>query len=129
MVTKSCIEQKATYNYQKTVYTILILYASSHPNEIEKYISDLKAHNIIFNYVNENPEIDNTKGSFGHYDKKPYFNVLFDDKAGFDPINDWEFLYNYFKNTEIYKQNSTWEFKHANLITKNNMKYEKRNFN
>jgi len=37
--------------------------------------------------VNENPEVLNLK--YGCYDKKPYFNVVFEDKAGFDPMTDW----------------------------------------
>ena len=27
---------------------------------------------------------------YNFYDDKPYFNVLFEDKAGFDPLDDWE---------------------------------------
>ena len=34
---------------------------------------------------------------FQNFDKKPYFNVLLDDKAGFDPSRDWVELLNYFK--------------------------------
>lgn len=30
------------------------------------------------------------------FSRKPYFNVLLDDKAGFDPNRDWVHLYHYF---------------------------------
>jgi hypothetical protein len=36
-------------------------------------------------YVNDNPEV--TTEGYGCYDYKPYMNVLFEDKAGFD--TDW----------------------------------------
>lgn len=86
---------------------VLILFTSSYPNEIEKYISDFAKDDIHFNYVNENPEI-NTSDSFGYYDKKMYFNVLFDDKAGFDPYDEWENLYYYLLNTS-YRPKKEWK--------------------
>jgi len=63
----------------------LILYTCSHPPEIEFYLKNFAAHNIKFDYINENPEVKTGVGEFGCYDKKPYFNILFDDKAGFLP--------------------------------------------
>ena len=68
----------------------LILYTCSHPHEIPKYLELFENNNIHFSYVNENPEVVNEK--YGCYDKKPYFNVLFEDKAGFDPLEDWEIV-------------------------------------
>ncbi len=65
---------------------VSIMYTCSHPHEIEQYLDYFKEHEISFNYVNENPEV--TNGHYGFYDKKPYFNVLFEDKAGFSP-EDW----------------------------------------
>ena len=32
------------------------------------------------------------------FNDKPYFNVLLEDKAGFDPNHDWEVLLNYLNN-------------------------------
>lgn len=64
-----------------------ILYTCSHPDEIVQYLELFKKNNIHFDYVNENPEVINKK--YGFYDHKPYFNVLFEDKAGFDPYTDW----------------------------------------
>jgi len=65
----------------------LIIYTCSHPEEIEKYLKFFKKNKIKFKYVNENPDVPN--GSYGCYDSKFYFNVLFEDKAGFDAKKDW----------------------------------------
>lgn len=89
---------------------ILILFTSSYPYEIAKYMAQFKKENIFFKYVNENPEISDAKGSFGCYDKKPYYNVLIDDKCGFDPLTDWKPLYEYFVNSN-YKPDPSWSFK------------------
>jgi hypothetical protein len=32
-------------------------------------------------------------GNFGFYEQKFYFNVLFEDKAGFDPMREWKEVY------------------------------------
>ena len=72
---------------------VMILATSSYPNEIEYYLKVFKENNIHFKYVNENPEIDSSKGNFGDYSKKYYFNVMFEDKAGFDPEHEWKFVY------------------------------------
>lgn len=77
---------------------ILILNTSSFPNEIEEYLKIFEKDEIKFNYVNENPEVSDKHGNFGYYEKKMYFNVLIDDKAGFDPFNDWMDIYNYFNH-------------------------------
>lgn len=64
---------------------VRIMYTCSHPNEIVQYKEFFAENDIHFDYVNENPEVINEK--YGYYDKKPYFNVLFEDKAGFDPTS------------------------------------------
>lgn len=66
---------------------VRILYTCSYPDEIVQYLAFFKAHGIEFRYVNENPEIAN--GGYGYYQDKFYFNVLMDDKAGFDGETDW----------------------------------------
>src|ERR1041384_5800626 len=84
------------YPYAKEVMQLLskrtdivrVLFTCSFPHEIVEYVDFFKRHNIHFHYINENPDVAN--GAYGHYDKKFYFNVLFEDKAGFDPITDWE---------------------------------------
>lgn len=66
---------------------VKILYTCSYPHEIEQYLEYFAQHNIHFQYVNQNPEI--VDGGYGYYKDKFYFNVLMDDKAGFDGENDW----------------------------------------
>lgn len=89
---------------------VMILYTSSYPDEINTYLEILENDGINFKYVNENPEISDSKGSFGYYYNKPYYNVLFEDKAGFDPESDWKPIYEYLiKST--YKPDPNWKFK------------------
>lgn len=61
----------------------LILYTCSWPHEIEQYIKMFEKNDIFFKNANKNSEIKNS--DYGYYNDKPYFNVLFEDKAGFDP--------------------------------------------
>ena len=83
------------YPYAKEVLQLIshqpdivtILYTCSYQHEAIQYIEFFKTHGIRFDYVNENPEVCNDHGC---YDEKPYFNVLFEDKAGFDPLEDWQ---------------------------------------
>lgn len=89
---------------------IMFLFTSSYPEEIKKYIKTFEDDNIFFKYVNENPEISSETGSFGYYYQKPYYNVLFEDKCGFNPEKDWYKIYKYFKNTK-YKPNPNWSKK------------------
>lgn len=65
----------------------LILWTSSFPDEIVEILEWLKKRHIHFDYVNENPECKNTK--YADFYHKPYFNILIDDKAGFEPETDW----------------------------------------
>ena len=70
------------------------MFTCSYPQEIQKYVKLFKELNIEFDFINKNPEPNNT--SYGYYEDKPYFNVLFEDKAGFDPETDWELVAKYF---------------------------------
>ena len=88
----------------------LILWTSSFPNEIEEYVNNMKTDGILFDSINENPGVSSKNGSFGYYEDKFYFNVLFDDKSGFDAERDWKSIYKYFKKTK-YRPNSNWSFK------------------
>jgi hypothetical protein len=81
---------KETLQYLSTLKdVVMILYTCSHPHEIQEYLTLFEANNIHFSYVNENPEVPTDINGYGCYDKKPYVNVLFEDKAGFDPESDW----------------------------------------
>jgi len=113
--------QMKFYPYAKEVLQILsnrkdiklIMFTSSYPEEIDFYSKEFEKFNIHFDYINENPEIDSTKGNFGFYEKKYYFNILIDDKAGFNSKMDWfpiyELLQSYQKNN--YLPDSTWNTK------------------
>jgi hypothetical protein len=68
----------------------MVLYTCSHQHEIDEYIQLFGENNIKFEYINENPEVPTDTNGYGCYDKKPYINVLFEDKAGFDPEVEWE---------------------------------------
>jgi hypothetical protein len=81
------------YSSQKNI--VMCLYTCSYPVEIERYKRFFEANNISFKYDNNNPEVGNTK--YGCYEHKPYFNVLFEDKAGFDAETDWIALKEYHK--------------------------------
>jgi len=89
---------------------ILFIFTSSYQHEINAYLKQFEKDDIFFKYVNENPEISNANGSFGFYDKKPYFNSYFEDKAGFRPDIDWKPIYEYFLNSD-YKPDPSWSFK------------------
>lgn len=66
----------------------LILWTSSHKENIDKYIEVFKANCIKFDYINENPEVEND--DLCNFDGKLYFNIGIDDKFGFDGDNgDW----------------------------------------
>ncbi len=66
---------------------VRILYTCSYPHEITQYLKLFSDHGIEFHYVNRNPEV--ADGGYGYYKEKFYFNVLFEDKAGFSGEEDW----------------------------------------
>jgi len=70
------------------------VYTCSYPDEIARYIEFFKENDIYFEMVNKNSEVANN--SYGYYRDKPYFNVLFEDKAGFDAEEDWLWVAEYF---------------------------------
>lgn len=72
---------------------VMILYTCSHPHEIDEYLQLFDGCGIFFKYVNNNPEVKTEVNGYGCYDKKPYMNVLFEDKAGFNPETDWQEVY------------------------------------
>lgn len=93
---------------------VMILSTSSYPSEIEYYYQIFVENGIQFKYINENPDIDSLKGNFGFYEKKFYFNAMFEDKAGFDPDTDWEEVYNLLKYYESinYFPSKAWSTKY-----------------
>lgn len=74
----------------------LIMYTCSHPVEIEKYYNFFENNDIDFKYCNENPDVPDN--ALGCYRDKLYFNILLDDKAGFNGETEWPIVYDFFKN-------------------------------
>lgn len=67
--------------------SVIILWSSCHSEEFNKILTFFSDEGIRVKYFNRNPDVANTQS--GCFDKKFYFNVLLDDKAGFDPETDW----------------------------------------
>ena len=80
-----CIEALRYLSGRKDI--VLILYTSSYQDYLESYYDSFEKLGIVFKYLNENPECPSSKLS--NFSSKFYFNVLLDDKAGFEPETDW----------------------------------------
>ncbi len=65
----------------------LILWSSSHIAPTVKVMEDLAKEGVKFDFVNENPRCPST--ALCNFGKKFYFNILLDDKAGFEGATDW----------------------------------------
>ena len=66
---------------------VLVLFSCSHRDSIKDALTWLERNKIHFDHVNENPDIGSDK--LCNFSKKPYFNVMLDDKAGFEGKTDW----------------------------------------
>lgn len=66
--------------------TRIILWSGISDEDAVQVIKLFTDHNIRVDWVNENPAVPSS--GTGHFDKKFYFSILVDDKAGFSP-NDW----------------------------------------
>lgn len=75
-------------NKQKDI--ILILFTSTKQMMLLPFWNWCEENNIVFNYFNGNPECMNTHE--GDYTMKFYYNLLLDDRAGFDPLTDWKIV-------------------------------------
>jgi hypothetical protein len=87
------------YNHAESVlqwmsdnrHIILILHTSTNIEKRFDFMGTMyHQHNVDFSYHNGNPEVQNT--DTGDFTEKFYHNVLLDDRAGFDPLNDWREL-------------------------------------
>lgn len=65
----------------------IIIWTSSYPVEISRICNWLKEKRIQVDSVNSNPFERDT--DYASFKSKPYFNILIDDKSGFDPNIDW----------------------------------------
>ncbi len=72
----------------------LIIYTSTLPDTTLKYHEFFKTHGINFDFINGNNEIPSPH--YADFSLKFFFNVLIEDKTGFDAENDWLPLYKYF---------------------------------
>lgn len=61
----------------------IILFSCCYPTDYAKYYSLFEKHNILIQDFNKNTEVHNTET--GCFDNKFYFNLMIDDKAGFEP--------------------------------------------
>lgn len=75
--------------------TRLIMFTSTTQEKIDEYTKLFIDNNIVFDYVNCNPEVENTR--YASFIDKFYFNVMLEDKAGFAP-EDWILIKNYIGN-------------------------------
>lgn len=74
----------------------IIIWSSSYSEEKSDIYEFFLKHGIEINGFNHNVFVQNT--TTGCFDEKFYFNILLDDKAGFNPETDWKEIYNYLKN-------------------------------
>lgn len=94
---------KEFYPYAKETLQLLskrddicmAIYTCSHPHEIVEYMELFKSNDIKFEMINENTEVKTQYKGYGNYEKKPYMNVLFEDKSGFSGETDWALVYLY----------------------------------
>lgn len=77
----------------------LILWTSSYKAIANNLIDSFDKDNIIFTYLNSNPDYKLT--DLCDFTSKFYFDILLDDKAGFEGESDWKLIYDYL--TGIYK--------------------------
>jgi hypothetical protein len=73
----------------------LILWTSSLPEGIQKYLEAFEKDGIHFEYVNKNPECEDTV--YADFKAKLYFAIGLDDKFAFLPKKDWEPIFNFLK--------------------------------
>jgi len=76
----------------------IILWSSVHEAEQAAIVEFFARSDIHVMAFNENPEVGNSK--HGCFDKKFYFSVLLDDKAGFDPKVHWEMIADFYEEFE-----------------------------
>lgn len=91
--TKPCLQYLSN---KKDV--ILILWSSSHSEEIDCVREWLKKDNIEFRFYNQNPLEMNT--DYADFSKKFYFSICLDDKSGFEP-SDWKDISKWMSNNLI----------------------------
>jgi len=66
---------------------VIILWTSSYLGNLDGIYEKLASQGVRFNATNANPFEESTE--LCDFSKKPYFDILIDDKAGFDGESDW----------------------------------------
>jgi hypothetical protein len=61
---------------------------ASHFEDVRRFFE--KEHIIVLDWHNHNPECGSTE--LADFDTKPYFNILLDDKCGFEGETDWKLV-------------------------------------
>jgi hypothetical protein len=97
---KDKTEKLVFYPYAKEVLQwmsrrkdiIMILWTSTPIKRIINVFFWLDDNGIYFDYLNSNSHAQDTERS--DFSKKFYFNVLIDDRAGFEPKTDWKLIKN-----------------------------------
>lgn len=78
----------------------MILYTSSYPDSIKDILGWLKDNGIVFDYINENPECQSN--DLCNFSTKMYFDILLEDKAGFDGTYDWICIRDWLVENEVW---------------------------
>jgi len=73
----------------------IIMWTCSKKEDREHYRDLLKMEGISIYSINSNPDVEGVL-NWGDYSQKPYCNIVLDDKAGFDPYEDWQEIIDYF---------------------------------
>lgn len=76
----------------------IILWSSVNPSEQEELIWFFGTFGITVDNFNCNPHEEGNNVTC--FDEKFYFSILLDDKAGFDPEEDWQLIIDYMKDME-----------------------------
>lgn len=75
--------------------TFIILWSSMYEHDVRRLETWLANQGVFFEFFNRNPEEVST--DYACFDKKFYFSVLIDDKAGFDPDTDWKKILEFYQ--------------------------------
>lgn len=97
----------------------LILWTSTSDDRATEYTTAFqKEGHVVFDQFNENKEVGNT--DYADFSKKPYFNIIIDDKAGFDATIDWTELRKYLEEESLKATNQELEdevdYVHLSLV-------------
>ena len=76
----------------------LILWTSTKSDRVNVYRKYLEKNGVKVAYVNENPDFIGNE--YSDFSRKFCFDLLLDDKAGFDPENDWHELFKLVTETD-----------------------------